>query len=84
MLSTFFVAEGTDFSANQIEVDGDEAHHGVNVLRLKTSEEVKINPLISSFPAKALVWRRIASSSSLAEVSLLPGIATMAMPFERD
>ena len=43
MLSTFFVAEGTDFSANQIEVDGDEAHHGVNVLRLKTSEEVKIS-----------------------------------------
>ena len=42
MLSTFFVAEGTDFSANQIEVDGDEAHHGVNVLRLKTFEEVKI------------------------------------------
>ena len=24
MLSTFFVAEGTDFSANQIEVEGDE------------------------------------------------------------
>ena len=43
MLSTFFVAEGTDFSANQIELDGDEAHHGVNVLRLKTSEEVKIS-----------------------------------------
>jgi 16S rRNA (uracil1498-N3)-methyltransferase len=43
MLSTFFVAEGTDFSANQIEVDGDEAHHGVNVLRLKQSEEVKIS-----------------------------------------
>ena len=43
MLSTFFVAEGTDFSANQIEVDGDEAHHGVNVLRLKTFEEVKIS-----------------------------------------
>ena len=43
MLSTFFVAEGTNFLANQIEVDGDEAHHGVNVLRLKTSEEVKIS-----------------------------------------
>jgi 16S rRNA (uracil1498-N3)-methyltransferase len=43
MLSTFFVPEGTDFSANQIEVDGDEAHHGVNVLRLKQSEEVKIS-----------------------------------------
>ena len=43
MLSTFFVAEGTNFLANQIEVDGDEAHHGVNVLRLKQSEEVKIS-----------------------------------------
>lgn len=43
MLSTFFVPEGTDFSANQIEVGGDEAHHGVNVLRLKQSEEVKIS-----------------------------------------
>ncbi len=43
MLSIFFVAEGNDFSANQIEVDGDEAHHGVNVLRLKQSEEVKIS-----------------------------------------
>jgi 16S rRNA (uracil1498-N3)-methyltransferase len=43
MLSTFFVAEGTDFSASEIEVDGDEAHHGVNVLRLKQSEEVKIS-----------------------------------------
>jgi 16S rRNA (uracil1498-N3)-methyltransferase len=29
--------------SNQIEVDGDEAHHGVNVLRLKQSEEVKIS-----------------------------------------
>ena len=43
MLTTFFVPEGSNFSANQIEVDGDEAHHGVNVLRLKTSEEVKIS-----------------------------------------
>jgi 16S rRNA (uracil1498-N3)-methyltransferase len=43
MLTTFFVFEGTNFSANQIEVDGDEAHHGVNVLRLKKSEEVKIS-----------------------------------------
>jgi 16S rRNA (uracil1498-N3)-methyltransferase len=43
MLTTFFVPEGTDFSASQIEVDGDEAHHGVNVLRLKQSEEVKIS-----------------------------------------
>lgn len=43
MLSTFFVPEGTDFSASEIEVFGDEAHHGVNVLRLKTSEEVKIS-----------------------------------------
>ena len=43
MLTTFFVSEGTNFSANQIEVDGDEAHHGVNVLRLKKSEEVKIS-----------------------------------------
>ncbi len=43
MLSTFFVAEGTDFSAGEIEVNGDEARHGVNVLRLKTSEEVKIS-----------------------------------------
>ena len=43
MLSTFFVPEGTDFSASEIEVDGEEAHHGVNVLRLKQSEEVKIS-----------------------------------------
>ncbi len=43
MLSTFFVPEGTDFSASEIEVGGDEAHHGVNVLRLKQSEEVKIS-----------------------------------------
>jgi len=43
MLSTFFVAEGTDFSVGEIEVNGDEAHHGVNVLRLKKSEEVKIS-----------------------------------------
>ncbi len=43
MLTTFFVPEGTNFSANQIEVDGDEAHHGVNVLRLKKSEEVQIS-----------------------------------------
>lgn len=43
MLSTFFVPEGTDFSASEIEVVGDEAHHGVNVLRLKQSEEVKIS-----------------------------------------
>ena len=49
MLSTFFVKEGTDFSANQIEVDGDEAHHGVNVLRLKTSEEVKISDGVGSW-----------------------------------
>jgi 16S rRNA (uracil1498-N3)-methyltransferase len=49
MLSTFFVAEGTDFSANQIEVEGDEAHHGVNVLRLKTSEEVKISDGVGSW-----------------------------------
>lgn len=43
MLTTFFISEGCDFSASEIEVDGDEAHHGVNVLRLKTSEEVKIS-----------------------------------------
>jgi 16S rRNA (uracil1498-N3)-methyltransferase len=43
MLTTFFVPEGTDFSVSQIEVDGDEAHHGVNVLRLKQSEQVKIS-----------------------------------------
>jgi len=43
MLTTFFVSEGTNFSANQIEVDGDEAHHGVNVLRLKEAEEIKIS-----------------------------------------
>ena len=43
MLSTFFVAEGTNFLAGEIEVNGDEAHHGVNVLRLKQSEEVKIS-----------------------------------------
>ena len=43
MLTTFFVPEGTNFSADQIQVDGDEAHHGVNVLRLKKSEEVKIS-----------------------------------------
>lgn len=49
MLSTFFVLEGTDFSANQIEVGGDEAHHGVNVLRLKTSEEVKISDGVGSW-----------------------------------
>jgi 16S rRNA (uracil1498-N3)-methyltransferase len=49
MLSTFYVKEGTDFSANQIEVDGDEAHHGVNVLRLKTSEEVKISDGVGSW-----------------------------------
>ena len=49
MLSTFFVPEGTDFSANQIEVYGDEAHHGVNVLRLKQSEEVKISDGVGSW-----------------------------------
>lgn len=43
MLTTFFISEGCDFSASEIEVDGDEAHHGVNVLRLKNSEEVKIS-----------------------------------------
>ena len=43
MLTTFFAPEGTNFSADQIQVDGDEAHHGVNVLRLKKSEEVKIS-----------------------------------------
>jgi len=43
MLTTFFVPEGTNFSLNQIEVDGDEAHHGVNVLRIKESEEIKIS-----------------------------------------
>lgn len=54
MLSTFFVAEGTDFSANQIEVDGDEAHHGVNVLRLKTSEEVKISDGVGNWGVGAV------------------------------
>jgi 16S rRNA (uracil1498-N3)-methyltransferase len=49
MLSTFFVPEGTDFSANQIEVGGDEAHHGVYVLRLKQSEEVKISDGVGSW-----------------------------------
>jgi 16S rRNA (uracil1498-N3)-methyltransferase len=49
MLSTFFVPEGIDFSVNQIEVGGDEAHHGVNVLRLKHSEEVKISDGVGSW-----------------------------------
>ncbi len=49
MLTTFFVPEGTNFSAEQIQVDGDEAHHGVNVLRLKTSEEVKISDGVGSW-----------------------------------
>lgn len=43
MLSIFFVDQGSDFSAAQIEVTGDEAHHGINVLRLKLAEKVKVS-----------------------------------------
>ena len=55
MLTTFFVPEGTNFSAEQIQVDGDEAHHGVNVLRLKEAEEIKIKHAVFHLKIKTTI-----------------------------
>jgi 16S rRNA (uracil1498-N3)-methyltransferase len=67
MLTTFFVPEGTNFSAEQIQVDGDEAHHGVNVLRLKKSEEVKISDGAGNWAAGKVI--ELSKKSFTVEIS---------------
>ena len=67
MLTTFFVPEGTNFSADQIQVDGDEAHHGVNVLRLKKSEEVKISDGAGNWAAGVVI--ELSKKSFTVEIS---------------
>jgi 16S rRNA (uracil1498-N3)-methyltransferase len=67
MLTTFFVPEGTNFSAEQIQIDGDEAHHGVNVLRLKKSEEVKISDGAGNWAAGKVI--ELSKKSFTVEIS---------------